>query len=59
MLAVHCYAPPDQAFVAIEPQGNLADPFDRGIWRERDTGMEWLAPGHETERAVSLRLVPL
>jgi galactose mutarotase-like enzyme len=43
--AVQVYAPLDQAFVVIEPQFNLADPFS-DIWAAGvDTGMARLAPG--------------
>jgi galactose mutarotase-like enzyme len=43
--AVQVYAPLDQAFVVIEPQSNLADPFS-DIWPAGvDTGMARLAPG--------------
>ena len=43
--AVQVYAPPDKAFVVIEPQFNLADPYS-DVWPEDvDTGMARLAPG--------------
>jgi galactose mutarotase-like enzyme len=42
--AFQVYAPPEKAFVAIEPQFNLADPFGPE-WRGRDTGMVMIQPG--------------
>jgi len=43
--SVQVYAPPDQAFVVVEPQFNLADPFG-GEWPGgQDTGMVTLQPG--------------
>ena len=43
--AIQVYAPPGEAFAAIEPQFNLADPFS-GIWPAGvNTGMARLAPG--------------
>lgn len=45
--AVQVYAPPDQAFVVVEPQFNLADPYS-ALWPEgADTGMAHLKPGEE------------
>jgi galactose mutarotase-like enzyme len=42
--AFQVYAPPDKAFVALEPQFNLADPFGPE-WKGRDTGMVMVPPG--------------
>ena len=42
--AFQVYAPPDKAFVVVEPQFNLADPFGRE-WQARDTGMVMIPPG--------------
>ncbi|MGA0604777.1 aldose 1-epimerase [Phenylobacterium sp. VNQ135] len=43
--AVQVYAPPDKAFVVVEPQFNLADPFG-GVWDSGvDTGIARLEPG--------------
>jgi aldose 1-epimerase len=42
--AMQVYAPPDRAFVAIEPQLNLADPYG-AEWGGRDTGMASVPPG--------------
>jgi galactose mutarotase-like enzyme len=43
--AFQVYAPPDQPFVAAEPQFNLADPFGREWPNGVDTGMARLEPG--------------
>jgi aldose 1-epimerase len=43
--ALQVYAPPDQAFVVVEPQFNLADPFGAEWPSDLDTGMARLAPG--------------
>jgi galactose mutarotase-like enzyme len=43
--AVQVYAPTDQAFVVIEPQFNLADPFGPEWPAGLDTGMAPLPPG--------------
>jgi galactose mutarotase-like enzyme len=53
--ALQVYAPPDQAFVVIEPQFNLADPFG-SEWRGRDTGMRRLEPGQSV--AYEVRVEP-
>jgi galactose mutarotase-like enzyme len=43
--AVQVYAPPDKAFVVVEPQFNLADPF-AAVWPASvDTGMARVQPG--------------
>jgi galactose mutarotase-like enzyme len=43
--AVQVYAPPDKAFVVVEPQFNLADPYS-AVWPAGlDTGMARLSPG--------------
>lgn len=42
--AFQIYAPPGQAFVVVEPQFNLADPYG-AEWGAADTGMVRLAPG--------------
>jgi galactose mutarotase-like enzyme len=46
--AVQMYAPPTKNFVAIEPQYNLSDPFDRKVWGNQDTGVVYLKPGEST-----------
>ena len=53
--ALQVYAPPDQAFVVIEPQFNLADPYG-AIWSGRDTGMRLLPPGADV--AYDVRAEP-
>lgn len=45
--AYQCYAPPEKPFIVLEPQFNIGDPFNKGVWKDRDTGMVTLAPGHE------------
>jgi len=42
--AFQVYAPPDKAFVVVEPQFNLADPYG-AEWGARDTGMATVPPG--------------
>jgi len=42
--AFQIYAPPDKAFVVVEPQFNLADPFG-AEWGGRETGMAMIPPG--------------
>jgi hypothetical protein len=31
----------------LEPQFNIGDPFNKGVWKDRDTGMVMLAPDHQ------------
>jgi hypothetical protein len=52
--AVQVYAPPSQAFVVVEPQYNLADPFGAEWAAGADTGMARLAPGAATRYEASL-----
>lgn len=54
--AVQVYAPPSEAYVALEPQFNLADPFGSEWAPGVDTGMRLLAPGDVTEYRVTLEL---
>jgi len=54
--AFQVYAPPDQAFVAVEPQFNWADPFGAQWGPDVDTGMVRLAPGESAVYAVRLEL---
>ena len=54
--AVQVYAPPDQPFVVVEPQLNLADPFGPAWPRGIDTGMVLLQPGETTAYEVALSL---
>lgn len=46
--AIQVYAPPAKDFVAIEPQYNLSDPFDKKVWGDQDTGVVFLKPGEST-----------
>ena len=52
--AIQVYAPPDKAFIAIEPQFNLPDPFGEVWARDVDTGMARLAPGEGLTYEVSV-----
>ncbi|HUJ32461.1 MAG TPA: aldose 1-epimerase [Candidatus Acidoferrum sp.] len=54
--AIQVYAPPDKNFVAVEPQYNLADPYNTKIWGKRNTGMVLLKPGESTTWHVKLEL---
>jgi len=54
--SVQVYAPPAQSYVAVEPQYNLADPFDKKVWHNLDTGVVWLKPGESTTWHVRLEL---
>ena len=54
--AIQAYAPPDKEFIVLEPQFNLADPFNTQIWGHRNTGMDWLAPGESVSWHVRLEL---
>lgn len=54
--AIQVYAPPDKAFVALEPQLNWADPFGSVWGPDADTGMVILQPGEEVVYGVRLEL---
>lgn len=54
--AVQVYAPPGEAYVALEPQFNLADPFGAEWPPGVDTGMVRLAPGESVDYYVVLEL---
>jgi aldose 1-epimerase len=54
--AIQVYAPPDKNFVVVEPQFNLADPFNTKIWGKRNTGMVYLLPGQSVSWHVRLEL---
>ena len=43
--AMQVYAPPGEAFVVVEPQFNLADPFGAEWAKDQDTGMATVPPG--------------
>ena len=53
--AVQTYAPLDQAFVVVEPQFNLANPYG-AEWQGRDTGMVVLGPGETTTYDARIEL---
>lgn len=55
--AYQCYAPPDKPFIVLEPQFNIGDPFNRAVWKDRDTGVVTLAPGREVTYDASVELV--
>ena len=54
--AIQVYAPPDKSYVAVEPQFNLADPFNKAVWDDRDTGMVSLKPGESVTWHIQLEL---
>lgn len=54
--AIQIYAPPDKNFVAVEPQFNLADPYNRKVWGDRDTGVVVIQPGKSTSWHVRVEL---
>ena len=53
--AIQVYAPLGKNFVAVEPQFNLVDPYNK-IWGKRDTGMVHLQPGQAVSWRVRLEL---
>lgn len=53
--SIQVYAPPDKNFVAIEPQFNLPDPYNKN-WGSTDTGMVLLQPGQSVSWRVRLEL---
>jgi len=53
--AIQVYAPPQKNFVAIEPQFNLPDPYNKD-WGSIDTGMVLLQPGQAVSWRVRLEL---
>ncbi len=54
--AIQVYAPPDKQFVAVEPQFNLADPFNTKLWGKTDTGMVTLGAGKSVTWHIRLEL---
>lgn len=54
--AFQVYAPPDKDYIVVEPQFNLADPFNTKIWGKRNTGMVFLQPGQSVSWHVRLEL---
>jgi aldose 1-epimerase len=53
--SIQVYAPTNKNFVAIEPQFNLPDPYNRN-WGNIDTGMVLLQPGQSVSWQVRLEL---
>lgn len=53
--SIQVYAPPNKNFVAIEPQFNLPDPYNKD-WGDTDTGMVLLQPGQSVYWRVRLGL---
>jgi aldose 1-epimerase len=53
--SIQVYAPPQKNFVAIEPQFNLPDPYNKS-WRDTNTGMVLLKPGQSVSWRVRLEL---
>ncbi len=53
--SIQVYAPPPKDFIAIEPQFNLPDPYNRN-WGSTDTGMVLLKPGQSVSWRVRLEL---
>jgi aldose 1-epimerase len=54
--AFQLYAPPDQAFIALEPQFNWPNPFGAEWPPGTDTGMVRLRPGEHISWRVTLEL---
>jgi galactose mutarotase-like enzyme len=54
--AIQVYAPPDKNFVAVEPQFNLSDPYNKKIWGHRDTGVVTLQPGASVSWHIRVEL---
>lgn len=53
--SIQVYAPPAKNFIAIEPQFNLPDPYNKN-WRNTNTGMVVLKPGQSVSWRVRLEL---
>ena len=53
--SIQVYAPPTKNFVAIEPQFNLPDPYNKN-WGNTNTGMVVLKPGESVSWRVRLEL---
>lgn len=54
--AIQVYSPPDKNFVAVEPQFNLSDPYDKKVWGDTDTGVVRLQPGASVAWHIRLEL---
>ncbi len=57
--AIQMYAPSSKNFVAIEPQYNLSNPYDKKLWGNRDTGVVFLNPGQSTTWHVQFAIYEL
>jgi len=57
--AIQVYSPPGSAFVVVEPQFNLADPFSPAWPADVNTGMVVLPPGHSVTWAVRWELMAI
>lgn len=55
--AIQVYAPPDQSFIALEPQLNWIDPFGAQWGPDVDTGMAILRPGDSETFSVRVELL--
>ena len=53
--SIQVYAPPQKNFVAIEPQFNLPDPYNKN-WGNTNTGMVLVQPGQAVSWRVRLEL---
>jgi galactose mutarotase-like enzyme len=54
--AVQLYSPKQENFIAIEPQINLPDQYNRKIWGDRDTGITILKKDEELLYKVAVQL---
>lgn len=54
--AIQVYAPPDKNFVAVEPQFNLSDPYNKKVWGNRDTGVATVQPGASVSWHIRIEL---
>jgi aldose 1-epimerase len=54
--AIQVYSPPDKNFVAVEPQFNLSDPYNKKVWGDTDTGVVRLQPGASVAWHIRLEL---
>jgi galactose mutarotase-like enzyme len=55
IIAMQAYAPLNRPVIAIEPQFNLADPFNP-FWGKTNTGMVMLKPGQSVTYAVEVEV---
>ena len=54
--AIQVYAPPEKAFIVVEPQFNRADPFGAEWGEGAETGMAMLEPGESVVYSARLEL---